>query len=366
MPPQHTEVQAKMNSLFRIPGVRLIAGISLSIVSVALTFACAELLYRLAVGEPEAVEFIDENLYDANAHEKLGYLPKADNSYTARKSVLDDGRRKSIYEVTYTTDLHHRRTVGHEVLPGAPHLLLFGGSSVFGEGLPDISTLQYQLKLGIPSINVYNYSVHGWGTANMLAALESLDLTHQVQSLSGGAIYTYLWFHEDRNIGSNKAHWTMQFPYYEPDADGRLVSYGAVTERRPGVISMNSRWETLTGYSRLLSLVDTDFARWGVDPAKLTAGIIIESKRRYKSLFDGKFLVLDHPMNAWVPGARRESYLRVLSELDKAGVTVINLHIEITNDSRIPYDGHPSALLNQEIASELATRDEVTALFARP
>ena len=97
-----------MNSLFRIPGVRLIAGISLSIVSVALTFACAELLYRLAVGEPEAVEFIDENLYDANAHEKLGYLPKADNSYTARKSVLDDGRRKSIYEVTYTTDLHHR------------------------------------------------------------------------------------------------------------------------------------------------------------------------------------------------------------------------------------------------------------------
>jgi hypothetical protein len=251
-------------------------------------------------------------------------------------------------------------------LPDAPHLLLFGGSSVFGEGLPDVSTLQHQLKLRIPSINVYNYAVHGWGTANMLAALESLDLTHQVQSSSGGAIYTYLWFHEDRNIGSNKAHWTMQFPYYEPDADGRLVSYGTVTERRPRVISMNSRWETLTGYSRLLSLVDIDFARWGVDPAKLTAGIIIESKRRYESLFDGEFLVLDYPTNAWVPGARRKSHLRVLSELDKAGVTVINLDIEVTNDSSIPYDGHPSAILNREIASGLAASSEMTALFARP
>jgi len=349
------------------PLARLLARILLVVATIAITFAGAELLYNRVSGTAKAPsQIVEDHLYDGEPDAKLGNRLKASHSHTAHKYRLENGRREDIYEVTYTTDEHRRRTVGHQMIADAPHLLLFGGSFMFGEGLPDAATLQNQLKLQLRDVNIYNYAVHGWGSSGMLGILEPVDLPNEVQSRTGGAIYAYLWFHDDRNIGSSKAFWVADFPYYEPDDSGRLVHRGSIAERRPIVTALNSGLRTLGEHSRLLSRINVDFARWNVDAAERTAQIIIESKRRYESLFDGKFLVLDHPMNTVVSDAERGEYERVLDLLAEAGVPVLRLPMQISEDSKIPRDGHPSALLDQQIARGLAASEEVRALFHMP
>jgi len=333
--------------------------------SVLLTFTAVEILYRILVSDDKTVKIVNERLYDTLKDKKLGAILKANHSYTARKYAVSvsDGHREEIYEVVYTMDERHRRTVGHQIIPDSPHVLLFGGSFFFGEGLRDEQTLQHQLKLRMPNTNIYNYAVHGWGTNGMLGVIESVDLPREVQSSKGIAIYGYLWFHEDRNIGSIRTGWATKFPYYEPDVDGNLTSHGTIYEGRPVLMSLNSGLRKLGKFSKLLSLINIDFGRWCINPAKLTAQIIIESKRRYEKMFDGEFIVLIHPLNSKIPDPEKGSHQSVLDQLAIAGIRVLHLPIETSEESAIPNDGHPSAQLNREIARELAMTETMRHLF---
>ncbi len=334
--------------------------------SVLLTFASFELAYRAFATGNDPVEIIGENLYRTTKHPYLGGIPEAGSRHTARKYAIVNGHRELIFEATYTIDASHRRIVGDTVDPDAPHLLLFGGSFLFGEGIEDRDTLQHRLHEHLPTVNVYNYAVHGWGTSNMLGVLESRELPAEVQSNVGHAVYGYLWFHAARNIGSITAKWTWHHPYYEAEPDGRLASRGTIREARPVVTALNAALHELQDLSQLARLIPVDFGGWFVDEAELTARIVIESRRRYERLFDGRFLVLDHPLNRYMPEQARAGYEHVLARLEQAGVPVLRLPIQLDEHSAMPHDGHPTAALNAQIARMLIESPQLRAMRPSP
>ena len=74
---------------------------------------------------------------------ELGYSLPKNYSYTS-KLYKPDGTL--CYDAEYTSDAYGRRSVAIRSENPEKHLLLFGCSFTFGEGLSDSDTLQYQLQ----------------------------------------------------------------------------------------------------------------------------------------------------------------------------------------------------------------------------
>jgi hypothetical protein len=106
-------------------------------------------------------------LYPVQPHADYGWVLRPNLSHRAAKA-LEDGR--VCYDVIYHTDALGRRTIPELQEPDRPHLLLFGGSTVMGEGLADEETLQYASAQRLIDY-VFNYAITAY--SHMLARLES-------------------------------------------------------------------------------------------------------------------------------------------------------------------------------------------------
>ncbi|PCK08099.1 MAG: hypothetical protein COA42_10985 [Alteromonadaceae bacterium] len=326
-------------------------------ISTVVALFVAEGLFRLVMPAPEAsIDIMSENLYDLEFDEKIGPVLKGSDLRRAKKYYIDDnGDEKIIYDVEYSTDQHRRRTVGHTVNPEGPHVLLFGGSFAYGEGLKDEDTLDNHLKELLPDINVFNYGVHGLGTVNMLRYIEARDLPNEVVSNKGVAIYEFAWFHPYRNIGSPRAIWTTSSPHYSKNSDGELEFSGVMNHARPALSVFNVLVSMLNGKSRIMTHLGLDTDTLFFDRYSLTAELVLKAKHEYESKFDGVFIVVVHPVTAvTMPAQDVVGVQRVISMLKEAGVVVIEGGVEVDRSKHaIPNDGHPTALFNREFAEFL-------------
>ncbi len=169
----------------------------------------------------------DNPEYRTVKHEALGYHPNPGQKVQLRKFTDDE----VIYDISYTIQENGLRlSPPHLEQAGSPCVLFFGGSHVFGEGVNDEETLPY--RFGIETggqYEVHNFGFSGYGTHQMLAALESGLVDSTIDCDPKLVIYQGGYFHIPRAAGLSS--WDKEGPYYEPVAVDAVEHRGSFDEQ---------------------------------------------------------------------------------------------------------------------------------------
>jgi peptidoglycan/xylan/chitin deacetylase (PgdA/CDA1 family) len=297
----------------------------------------------------------DEGLYAVERDPLYGYQLLANNGHTALK-LQPNG--DPCYRAVYHTDQFRRRTVGTAPRPGRPHLLLFGCSVTFGEGLNDYDTLQYQLAEQLPDVEVYNYAVSGWGPSHALAKLRSGELKREVPAHAGSAVYVVIPAHVSRVIVDTRSYWLFDAPDYYWGPDGAVTGGLPFRQMHPWRTRFYEALLAAKRHSWLLPALHVDWPlRLSDTDVRLTAAVLAAARQSYRQQFDGEFFVVLHP--SWDLGASR---LRDLHEkltrfLKERGVPVLDYASDNQSASDVinpDCDWHPNGRLNQRLAARLA------------
>jgi hypothetical protein len=267
-----------------------------------------------------------------------------------RFTCTDRASGATIYDVVYSVDACSRRvTPVTDSGSRHDHLLFFGCSFTYGEGLPDDETLPYFVVRSAPAYRPYNYAFHGHSPTEMLAKMESGSLPGEVPEKQGILIYVFMDAHVARVIGSMRVatSWGRNRPYYCLDRDGNPVHHGDFTTGRP----LLSGIYRLFSHSRLLQALQIDLPpRVTARHLQLTARIIDSARKLYLQRFPaGDFYVVIYP------GSRYGHRLQPL--LERMGVKVLDYSgLFDRNDLRYvisPEDRHPNRLANETLAAQL-------------
>lgn len=289
--------------------------------------------------------WIDPEYYQA--HPALGWTPKPGIRTRAWKRVAGE----SVYDVQYSIDsLGRRVTPGAEAGARSTFLLFFGCSVTFGEGVNDTETFPHFFAERAPRVRPYNYGFHGYGPQQLLARLETQDLSAEITEPDGSLVYLFIDAHVNRAIGSMVVYtgWADTAPYYTPGPDGALVRDGTLTTGRP----MTSILYSILGRSQVLK-------RWHWDVPlaiteghiDLTARILAASARRFHEQFGGgRFVVVIFPGSRHAIGLGRA--------LERHGVDFLDysaLFDAADPAYAIPNDWHPSPRAHRRLAERLVT-----------
>ena len=288
---------------------------------------------------------ITKNLYNIDIDKNVGYVLKKNNTHHAIKAYSNGN---SIYSVTYATDEYRRRTVNQTYSPANKHLILFGDSFTYGEGLNDQDTLQYQLQQVIPQYNIYNYAVHGYGPQQILAILESKRLPQEVFSLKGVAVYVFVEPNSIRRlIGSTATFWTFDmhgFPFYDLDKNKEIIRKGDFISDRTLLSFLYRNYTDLRNNSPFLQLLNLNFpVRIRNRDIFLIYKLIEKSKRLYEEQFSGTFYVLIHPLTEY-----NNNVVKLIRLLVDHHIPVLQYPLDPTSkEYRIIGDEHPNEKTNQ-------------------
>jgi hypothetical protein len=321
------------------------------LLGIATALGAAEIVLRLTGHLPRQYVSVDPRIPVLNEPDHvLGWQPKPGAylipPFTARSKPI---------RVTVQAD--RSRVTGS---PGdrAEKLLLIGCSFTFGWGVGDEDSFAWKLHDQLPSYDVINHGVGGYGTYQSLLLLE--------QMLAQGppparVLYGYMQGHEARNV----AHplWTfsltkysrqglVEVPFCTLDGDGHL-------QRRPaehypawpleGDLAVVNFLEE--SYMRREAMERTAEAQQVTDLLMLEMGDLC---RRHGVKFAVVLLYADDAM--------RDHYSRLLREHD---VDLIDCARPLTAETRVPGDGHPNARLHAEwatcIAAALTEKDGAAA-----
>lgn len=293
-------------------------------------------------------------LYAIEPHPDYGWVLLPNSSHRAVKA-FESG--EICYDVVYRTDAFGRRVTSGPDVPRGRHLLLFGGSTTMGEGLPDEETLQHFLERSLTDHDVYDYAVHGYGPSHMLAQLESGTLPGQVASRRGRALYLMIPEHVSRVTGDTRAFWVYPGPRYVMSGSG-VTREGSFVSTRANTTALYQAFLALKKRSSFLTLINLDLPPWISEQAlELTARILLRSKELYESQFDGSFTVVLHPSwnLAHPQSAKAHDWLR--QRLQRADVEVLDYSRPggLRAGERIhpDCDAHPNGRLNRRLAAAI-------------
>ena len=258
-----------------------------------------------------------------------------------------------VYQGTYTTDAYGRRVTPIEPPEQRRHFLLFFGCSMtFGLWVHDDETMPFYAAHYAPHYRPYNYGVSGYGPNQMLAQLQSRDLTQEIPELQGIAIYTFIDDHLYRALGAIRASppWGVHPPLYTLDSQDRLV----LQERATFGSRLGSLLFWGLGHSQILtyySITLPPMPRIKAEHMRLTARIIEEARKAFRQQFPrGEFYVLLYP------GVRHGKDL--LPYLTQAGIP----YLDYSHFIDWPHPGltlaeptmHPAAQGHKRVAAQLA------------
>lgn len=305
---------------------------------------------------PESFRIPDIYKRGIVADEDLGYKLIPNLSITTTKITAGE----IIYTATYTTDSQGRRIVPNS--SGREHLqqfiAFFGCSFTFGEGVNDEDTLPNKVAEQMPEYMVYNYGVPGYGPQLMLAMLQSGDIARTIPQRKG--IIVYIFFHDHINRAAGRMSCAIRagkhFPCYEI-CDGVLERRGNFDTARPTRLNLM----TFLNHSGIVRYFWLDFPPLRSYHYKLTAQIIAESNRLFKSQFDDiSFYVLVYPT---VPALNKDPAL-LFAYLKNTEVQIIDCHAFPYDRQKHAlhnqYDFHPSPLLHKIMAEILVSKLKVT------
>ncbi len=267
----------------------------------------------------------------------------------ARATAVKNGR--AIYDVVYTTDAHGFRALPpYSGPPGDTPVLILGDSFAFGAGLPDEQTLALYLReLSGAKLQPVNLAVKGYGLHQVLRQLEIGEPLKSGHRSFPWAVLSIVDDHVLRVAG--RVQWLHDSPRYVVDSDDRLVARG--TWEQPSAFL-----ESLIVGSRLF---DVAWKAFEVDEAgeqRLFVRILREIKTKLAADYGARLVVLYYSGETWhgdLSGWRD----MMVPLLCRADVTVLDVNALLPQPAPpidrfyMPDDGHPTALLNQTIASAL-------------
>ena len=281
---------------------------------------------------------------------RLGYKPKA--SLHAPSRMIVQG--KTVYDVVYSIDEHHRRVTPQEYHDERMrYVLFFGGSFTFGEGVEDNQTLPAYFSQFSSDYNAYNYGFHGYGPHQMLARLQIGNLRGEIPEPHGLLIYVYLPFHIKRAIGDmyvfNK--WGKNTPYYTFDTQQNLTQRGSFWPDRRCI----SLIYHLLGKSNFVQYFGINFPlQRTARHFRLTSKIIEESQKEFQQQFTSDFFyVLLYPREE----QQRDDARKIIPYLESAGISYLDytaLFDPTVEGYRIRGDGHPSSEAYKILAKKLS------------
>lgn len=256
---------------------------------------------------------------------------------------------RAIYDVSYHTDHFGRRVAydGAASAAKAHHLILFGGTKLFGPGVSDDQTIAYYLGKALPQFEPLAYGVSSGSMSNMLAILATRPMASQVSQPEGVLVYLLFPGQDAKRAAGFRSNLLFGFenPYFRLEG-GRPVLAGTFLEASPWV----KVWAFLMGHTRLTPRLANFFERPAIraDYA-LAQSIILESKRRYLAHFPrGRFIVATmEPENELV---------QLLKKDEVELISLRNMAFGPESDPAfyLPEVGYFSPKGNQAIAEDLA------------
>lgn len=282
-------------------------------------------------------------------HPYLGYAPLANTKLSACKILAGD----TLYCTQYTIDGQGRRALPHN--PGAlQHLLFFGCSFTYGEGVADNETFAARIAALCPTTQVHNYAYSGYGPQQMLAQLQFGHLGNGIEQPTGQLVYVLLPEHVYRAAGAPYylQGWGSTSPHYALFGDS-LVYYANHTAWRP----IYTAWQRFLGWSGLgglTTIAEPDYTTADID---LVVAIIEKSKQLYLQQFpQGEFWVFVPPFAGSIKLAALHNELLVA--LATAGIEVYNGQniYPVVPPYIIIGDGHPSAEGHSKLAEVIHAR----------
>lgn len=274
---------------------------------------------------------------------QLGFWHKPDSS---REAVRHCGR-SLCYRARYTFDAVGRRKTGNE-RRSARHLLLFGCSYAFGEGLNDRDTLSYKLQESIDA-RLYNYSRSSVSAAYTLALFQSGRLAREVSEKDGLALYLLMVSHFERASFSTRNPWLWKDPAYTLDAQGELRRHPTQAATQGRLFSFYYAYTWLKRRSYFLTVLARDFHSLSESQnQKLLVKMLGEAKAQYEREFHGEFIVVIFPNFA-----PSRSFLE---ELEQAKIRYFMLEqFTVPEAERVvcPCDSHPNGLVTTHMARQI-------------
>jgi hypothetical protein len=218
--------------------------------------------------------------------------------------------------VLYTIDEHGNRVQpSPSVNPVRGDIVFLGCSYTFGVGVNDGDNYPYLVAKNWPAYRVWNIAVSGWGTSNVVVALEDHLRRHPPPKLVS---YGFIDHHIKRNsLRKSVRSMIGRLPHFEI-ADGKLVYHGI----QPSSIAV------------LSDHAETD--RLEIELTVALLGRLDEICRERKIPF--AIISLD-----------RTSLLADFFSTTK----VIDLAVLASSDSLHPKEGHPTAAFHRRAAEEI-------------
>ena len=201
---------------------------------------------------------------------------------------------KILYEVIYSTDEYGRR-----ITPAESHkdrtnfLLFFGGSFTFGGGVNDNETMPYYVSRVASKYKPYNYGIGATGPPHMLAKLQSVQITKEIDEAKGISVYTFIDDHVNRVVGSSRMlRWGSHFPYFTIDRNERLIRKGNFASGRTILTFV---YRTI-GNSQIGRYFGINLPIINEHHIRLTSRVIEESRNVFRDKFNSdEYYVLIYP-----------------------------------------------------------------------
>lgn len=310
----------------------------------ALGMLTAIVVFRSVAKEQTPRFFGNYVLEGFEDHPFLGYAPRANTVLHSCKVFESD----TLYCVTYTLD-----SMGRRVVPinnsATKHVLFYGCSYTYGEGVNDEETFAYRLGIMRNDLQLYNHAYSGYGPQHMLASLQFVKPSTYVSQQQGYLIYMMLPEHVYRATGKPYylQGWGSSSPHYALEGDS-LVYYANHFDWRP----CYTNWQKFLGWSGLGSYLYQLPSAYAQSDIELIVAMFKRAKQAYLTEFpNGRFVVV------MMPAEQADFEIGQLkAALDSAGIDVFDLHdlYPVASDYIIPNDAHPSAKAHLELAKAIS------------
>ena len=275
----------------------------------------------------------------------LGYAPHKDNKTSVKKYWEDE----MIFYATYTIDCDGLRlSPPWEKTKNTSSILFFGCSVTFGEGVEDYETMPYKVGIACSrKYRIYNFGFVGYGTHQMLSAIEHGLVDKIVGVRPVCAIYQAIPDHINRLLGLNP--WGRRGPRYVLGEDNRVKYVGFfddVNDRNYILRKIENQLNKSYLYKRISRIIK----RINDDDIELFIAMVARSKELLEQQYPGiAFHVILWDHKGKLTGKVREA-------LKREGISthlISNILPEFQEDKpkyRInPHDWHPNVSAHELI-----------------
>ncbi len=271
-----------------------------------------------------------------------------------RLILRDQDSQKEIYNVDMETD-----AIGRRLTPDVPgktpkkHLIFFGCSYTWGEGVGQNETLPYFTAAATKQYRAYNLGVNGGGISEAWAYTHVLDYFQNIPEQKGYAIYTFFNDHIPRYKGNteNVARWIQGRPYVRPDENGKIQFYGSWERARPFFV-WASQWMQK---SYLLKHIEFNFPPVQQQDIEDFVKVLKSVRQAYWDRFgsDNPFIVILYMTHAQ-PYSENLKAIFEREHIQYLDYSPIQLESLSDRVLIIPFDTHPNALAHKIVGEQIA------------